>query len=195
MHITFPMGILIMCHERWVHLFLLKKNDYCLIDSVSFSLCVFFLFYFFVNKKNMWFFFKKKFLTIRIRKVGLLFIREDKLWRVKVSIYYRTWITISIPIGSFEFICMKYPVTLNLVKIMEGRRGEEPEYEVGMEEGKLRNETKRDWMMNPQNWINVLVLESICVICVSIWEIEKSKFSLILFLFSYVSPVIILGYT
>lgn len=78
---------------------------------------------------------------------------------------------------------------------MEGRRGEEPEYEVGMEEGKLGNETKRDWMMNPQNWINVLVLESICVICVSIWEIEKSKFSLILFLFSYVSPVIILGYT
>lgn len=195
MHITFPMSILIMCHERWVHLFLLKKMTIVSL-TLYLSLSVFFLLlYFFVNKKNMWFFFKKKFLTIRIRKVGLLFIREDKLWRVKVSIYYRTWITISIPIGSFEFICMKYPVTLNLVKIMEGRRGEEPEYEVGMEEGKLGNETKRDWMMNPQNWINVLVLESICVICVSIWKIEKSKFSLILFLFSYVSPVIILGYT
>lgn len=168
MHITFPMGILIMCHERWVHLFLLKKMTIVSL-TLYLSLSVFFLLlYFFVNKKNMWFFFKKKFLTIRIRKVGLLFIREDKLWRVKVSIYYRTWITISIPIGSFEFICMKYPVTLNLVKIMEGRRGEEPEYEVGMEEGKLGNETKRDWMMNPQNWINVLVLESICVICVSI---------------------------
>lgn len=38
-----------------------KKNDYCLIDSVSFSLCVFFLLYFFVNKKNMWIFFKISF--------------------------------------------------------------------------------------------------------------------------------------